>query len=143
MIEEYSTRVTHADAAARMGKKSDGKKEEKREKGKPNGRQGPPSRRQAGRSFFRLAAPSVSRHLISVFPIFLFRSVSPGPPARPTLVFTPSPPFLFVFRGDRGPETDVRAVKNGCRCASGTGTFSPPPSSPLSLLVVPCPEFYY
>lgn len=33
-------------------------------------------------SFFRLAVPSVSRHLISVFPIFLFRSVSPIPPPR-------------------------------------------------------------
>lgn len=32
-------------------------------------------------SFFRLAVPSVSRHLISVFPIFLFRSVSPIPPS--------------------------------------------------------------
>lgn len=28
-------------------------------------------------------------------------------------------PFLFVFRGDRGPETDVRAVKNDRRRASG------------------------
>lgn len=71
--------------------------------------------------FFRLAAPSVSRHLISVFPIFLFRSVSSLRPS--VLVFTPSPPFLFVFRGDREPETDVRTVKNGRRCASGTGMF--------------------
>lgn len=28
-------------------------------------------------------------------------------------------PFLFVFRGDRRPETDVRAVKNDRRRASG------------------------
>lgn len=119
-------------------------KKGRREKGKPNGRQGPPSCRQAGRSFFRLTAPSVSRHLISVFPIFLFRFVSPGSPARPTLVFARSPPFLFVFRGDRGPEADVRAVKNGRRCASGTGTLSYPPSSTaLSLRAVSCPEFYY
>lgn len=93
-------------------------------------------------SFSASRPPSVSRHLISVFPIFLFRSVSLGPPARPTSVFTSSPPFLFVFRGDRGPETDVRAVKNGRRCASGTGTFSSPPL-PLSLHAVPCSEFYY
>jgi len=92
-------------------------------------------------SFFRLAVPSVSRHLISVFPIFLFRSVSPIPPlviSSLALVFAPSPPFLFVFRGDRGPETDVRTVKNGRRCASGTGTF-PLSSSPSSLSLSPPP----
>lgn len=87
--------------------------------------------------------PSVSRHLISVFPIFLFRSVSPRfPPRSPSLprLPHPSPPFLFVFRGDRGPETDVRAVKNGRRCASGTGTFFPlPPLVPRPFRKPPFP----
>jgi len=131
MIEEYSTRVTRTQQRKwkRERRKKEG--ENKKEKGKSNGRQGPPSCRQAGHPF-SASRPSLSLwHLISVFPIFLFRSVSPGPPARLVLVFTPSSPFLFVFRGDRGPETDVRAVKNGRRCASGTGTFSSLPSLPL------------
>lgn len=81
---------------------------------------------------FSASRPSLSLSTrFPSFPIFLFRSVSPVP--RPVLPpSSRSPPFLFVFRGDRAPETDVRAVKNGHRRASATATspFACPPFPP-------------
>jgi len=66
---------------------------------------------------FRLSPFSSFAPYLWPFP----RLVSPFPSS------SRSPPFLFVFRGDRATETDVRAVKNGRRRASGTSQL---PRSP-------------
>lgn len=118
MIEKYPTRVTRKRNNERMEEEM----AKKREKENLQWTTEPPSCRQAGRPF------SASRPPLSHgtwFPSFPFSSFAPYLPSLrppPFVFFIPSPPFLFVFRGRRGPETDVRTVKNGRRCTSGTGT---------------------
>lgn len=129
MIEEYSTHVTRG-RCSENGKGSGGKKRRgKRETQWTKGTTVVSSSRSV---LFPPRDPlclSALDFRLSHFPLSLRISRTTLPLSYPRLR-PESPPFLFVFRGDRGPETDVRAVKNGRRCASGTGTFSYPPFPP-------------
>lgn len=134
MIEVYPTRC-NTNVAARVETK--GEKEGKREN--CDGRQDDRSCRHAAIVLF---PPGGSLCLSALdFRLSPFSSFVPYLPSHPLprpRSSSRSPPFLFVFRGDRGPETDVRAVKNGRRRASGTATFTPA-RRPLLRIPLPMP----
>lgn len=137
MIEKYPTGVIHGQRGE-SGKES-GEKERGKKKGESEGTDGRQDHRHVVKPvvLFPPRGPlclSALDFRLSHFPLSLRISSPPLSPFQPPRLSRP--PFLFVFRGDRGPETDVRAVKNGRRCASGTGT------TPLILLAVPWPKSY-